>query len=105
MKQALTMVALILASSSGQAHAWSYCEFYKESCTIPPDTIVCTTLTGIEASDYEMNARQLESLGCLTLKNKVLVKPVADPIGRFQQVKTRKTEKVILLWVTHTAFE
>ena len=96
----VTLFGSVTAPSPAEAAECRY--LISNTCRVWEGTVYCVGLAGIEAMEYNMNDKQLASIGCAKLTNKnrfIEVKPVDDPVGSFQKVKLLTPDKVIFLWV------
>ena len=69
--------------------------------TLKAKAVVCTTQSGIEATHAEMNAQQLQSLGCTTIPTDLRVDVLApsracDP---YLYVAVTFPDKIVRYWI------
>lgn len=67
---------------------------------IKKDSLVCTTLRGLETVSYNMNANQMESIGCVRAGSDIPVK-MQDPYSYElnQRVTVYFPKQVVSYWV------
>ncbi len=67
---------------------------------IKKDSLVCTTLHGLETASYNMNAKQMESIGCIRAGSDIPVK-MQDPYSYElnQRVTVYFPKQVVSYWV------
>jgi hypothetical protein len=68
---------------------------------IKANAVVCATKSGIEASRNDMNAKQLESLGCDTTPTslRIDVLPSSSACDRYLHVAATLPDKILRYWI------
>jgi len=75
--------------------------------TIKAKAVVCATQSGIEATHAEMNAQQLQSLGCTTVPTslRVDVLPPSRACDPYLFVAVTLPDKIARYWVSRDELE
>jgi hypothetical protein len=69
--------------------------------TIKANAVVCATKSGIEATRNDMNAQQLQSLGCANTATslRIDVLPSSAPCDRYLYVAATLPDKIVRYWI------